>query len=250
MTKIRELEELPLRLFAIGDIHGCTHELEVLLTYLEQKKHLGEKDQVIFIGDYIDRGKDSKGVIERLIKFQAAYPNTIFLRGNHEDMLLEFLGFEGCEGWAYLQNGGAKCLESYGFKEIGSGQEVLAQFPREHLSFLLNLERYVICGDFVFVHAGLSPLRDLRAQLDRDLFWIRDEFIANIHHFKKTIIFGHTPYRDVMFHHPYKIGIDTGLVYGNRLTCIEMIAKEVYQVRRGKSKVETSTFEAKAAAAV
>ena len=245
MAKLLELEEIPPRIFAVGDLHGCTEELEILLYFLSDQQQLAENDLIVFIGDYIDRGPNSKGIVERLLAFQRAHRNSVFLRGNHEDMLLEFLGFEGCEGWSYLQNGGAKCLQSYGLQGSESPQEVLAALPREHLSFFLNLEHYLICGPFVFAHAGLNPLRDLRAQLDRDLFWIRDEFISNIHHFEKTVVFGHTPYRDVMFNLPFKVGIDTGLVYGNTLTCLEMIGRKVFQIKRGKSKVVSCPFEQK-----
>jgi len=234
--------EIAKRVFAVGDVHGCPDELQSLLEFIQNEQALTTDDQVIFIGDYVDRGPDSKSVVDYLIQFQKRFPKSIFLKGNHEDMLLAYLGFEGTQGYDYINNGGAKCLESYGLKRASNSEEVLQAFPKQHLSFFLNLTRYVIMGDFVFSHAGLHPLRDLRAQLDRDLYWIRDEFISNIHHFEKTVIFGHTPYKDVMFHAPYKIGIDTGLVYGNKLSAIELSLKEIYQIQRKSSKVIRSTF--------
>lgn len=240
-------DESPRRLFAIGDIHGCDAELQVLLDELVENQDLSGDDLVIFIGDYIDRGPNSRGVVDCLLDFQRDFPSTIFLRGNHEDMLLQFLGFEGSEGWAYLQNGGAECLESYSVKFEGDSAALVRAFPKEHISFYLNLQRYVITGKYVFVHAGLDPLRDIYAQINRDIFWIRDEFISNIHHFDRTVIFGHTPFRDLMFHLPYKIGIDTGLVFGNKLSCIDLTENRVLQVEKGARKVSVSSFEKKQA---
>lgn len=246
MSKYREIQEQPRRLYAIGDIHGCVDELEFLLEYLRNSCNIDENDQVVFIGDYIDRGDASKSVIECLLRFQKLQPRTIFLRGNHEDMLLGFLGFEG-RGAAYLVNGGGVFFESYGITNYETGTEVREKLPASHLSFLLNLDRYVITDRYVFAHAGLDPVRDLYSQLDYDLFWIRDPFIENIHHFEKTVVFGHTPYEDVLFHLPYKIGIDTGLVYGNILTCVELIEGKVLQIRKGANKVEVYDFAEKGA---
>lgn len=246
MTKYHEILETPARIFAVGDIHGCNDETVVLLDHLKGAQKLSQEDLVIFIGDYVDRGSQSKEVIDTLLKFRVDYPRTIFLRGNHEDMLLSFVGEEGREGKAYLFNGGADTLLSYGVPKEGSPDEVRTNFikalPPDHMSFLQRLENYVLIGDYCFVHAGLNPLRDLRAQIEADLFWIREEFISNIHFFKKTIVFGHTPYEDVMFHLPYKIGIDTGLVYGNCLSCIEVVNRDIFQVEKGKSKVKTGKF--------
>lgn len=237
MSKFREFHDAPSRIFAIGDIHGCVIELRTLLDYLQKTQNLSAQDLVVFIGDYIDRGIDSKGVIDRLMEFQSFHMNTVFLRGNHEDMFLSFLGLPGLLGESFLINGGAQTLMSYGIDPLSSSEEVVTLLPAHHYSFFLNLESYVITPDFVLVHAGLNPLRDLRSQLDENLFWIRDEFIHNIHHFEKTVIFGHTPYQDVMVHPPYKIGIDTGLVYGNKLTCVELVGGKVFQIARGDKDV-------------
>lgn len=240
--KFRELLEVPKRMFAIGDIHGCLNEPRILLEYLQAQQQLDQDDLVIFIGDYIDRGSESKPVIEYLLEFKLKFPKTIFLRGNHEDMLLGYLGLEGSQGAAYIQNGGADFLSSYGLLDAPNEDVIISGIPEEHLKFLQETENYVIAGDYVFAHAGLSPLRALRSQRTEDLFWIRDEFIGNIHHFEKTVVFGHTPYKDILFHIPYKIGIDTGLVYGNMLSCIEVREGEIFQVGRGGENVQLSTF--------
>lgn len=242
--KPKEIAQLAGRLFVVGDLHGCALESAVLLEHLQAQEQLSADDLIVFVGDYIDRGPDSRGVVDLMLAIRETYPHTIFLKGNHEDMLLSFLGFDGVMGSSYLYNGGAFTLRSY---EVSSDdpEVCLAQMPENHLEFFKALERYVIIEDFIVVHAGLNPLRDLTSQLDEDLFWIRDEFIANIHYFDKTVVFGHTPYQDVMFHRPYKIGIDTGLVYGNKLSCIELTGGTLYQVDNGQRKVKVSSCQLK-----
>jgi serine/threonine protein phosphatase 1 len=249
MVQFREIPEHRDRFYAVGDIHGCLPELEVLLQFLALSEKLATRDIVVFIGDYIDRGPDSKGVVELLLKFKAQYPLAIFLRGNHEDMLLSYLGKGGRDGGAYLLNGGAECLESYGLNPRlltnPAGEDVIKAIPQTHLDFFLKLENYVIAPDCTCAHAGLNPLRDMRHQVESDLFWIRDEFIQNKHFFDRPIVFGHTPYEDVMFNFPYKVGIDTGCVYGNKLSCVEFRDRKVIQVGRGSTKVVSKPFPKK-----
>jgi serine/threonine protein phosphatase 1 len=241
-----EIEQRGGRIYAIGDIHGALPEIEVLLSHLSSTTALSKDDTIIFIGDYIDRGPDSKGVIDLLIKFkQESSANIHFLRGNHEEMLLDYLGLGGAGEEVYIQNGGSETFLSYGLPAEPTKEAALEIIPAEHIKFYQNLERYIITDKFVFAHAGLNPLRDLRFQTDDDIFWIRDEFIQNLHYFKKTIVFGHTPFEDVMFHLPYKIGIDTGLIYGNALTAIEIKDEQVIQIPTGTKEVEVFTFKQK-----
>jgi serine/threonine protein phosphatase 1 len=242
LTKLREIPTENRRLFAVGDIHGCRAELSILLDHLLTEEKFSSDDTLIFIGDYVDRGKDAKGVIELLLSFKKEFPHVSFLRGNHEDMLLNFLGFDGNMGEVYLHNGGRDTLGSYGIETDASLDEILKKIPREHLSFLLDLESYIGVGDYIFAHAGLNPLRDVSAQMDEDLFWIREEFIKSAHNFGRTIVFGHTPYQEILFDMPYKIGIDTGCVYGNKLSCLEFSEKRVLQVALGEKKVKTVKF--------
>lgn len=220
------------RAYVIGDIHGCLDETRVLLEHLEKKEKLTDSDVVIFVGDYIDRGPDSRGVIDLLLNFKTRFPKTRFLKGNHEDMLLDFLGFGGRLGQAFLYNGGLETIQSYGISVFASPEEMVAGFPPEHFQFYNTLESIIRIGDFICVHAGLNPLRDLTSQNDSDVFWIRDEFIQNIHSFDATVVFGHTPHQEVVLHLPYKIGIDTGLVFKNKLTCLELFSKKLLQIQR------------------
>lgn len=240
--KYKEIFEMPARLYAIGDVHACLNEISLMLEFLENKENFSDADLLVFIGDYIDRGSESRTVLECLIEFKKRHGNTIFLRGNHEEMLLSFLGFAGTNAESYLYNGGTDFLSSYGLFSAPTREEILIRLPPAHISFLLSLDSYLIVDKYVFVHAGLNPLRPLRAQLDQDIYWIRDEFILNVHHFDKTVVFGHTPYKDILLHLPYKIGIDTGLVYGNLLTCIELTQNKIFQIERGGSEVSRGSF--------
>lgn len=244
MSKYIEVTEKPERLYIIGDIHGCRKELSVLLEHLLAQEKVTSADMFIFIGDYIDRGPDAKGVVELLINIKQEFSKVFFLRGNHEDMLLDFLGFDGNLGEVFIANGGSDTLASYDLSPQTSDVELLKRLPKSHLGFFLDLQSYLSVGSYVFAHAGLDPNRDLKLQMDNDLFWIRDNFISHQHDFGKVVVFGHTPYQDVFFDLPYKIAVDTGCVYGNKLSCIELSGRTVLQVAAGGTKVKTKSFPA------
>jgi serine/threonine protein phosphatase 1 len=225
--------------FVIGDIHGCLAELSCLVDNLP----LQHADRIVFLGDYIDRGPDSRGVVSYLISMAKSVDNEIvFLKGNHEDMMLAYLGFDGHYGDMFLANGGHNTLTSYGIAAPAfSPVSAMARIPADHLEFLLNLEKYHVHDSFLCVHAGVRPLRPLAAQSDLDMLWIRNEFIAGPHRLPYTVIFGHTPHKEVLFDLPSKIGIDTGVVYGGKLSCIELDEKVKFQIARGERRVrETS----------
>jgi serine/threonine protein phosphatase 1 len=217
------------RLIAVGDIHGCVDELDTLLRAVAPSA----SDTIVFLGDYVDRGPTPRGVVERLIELRdSAVCETVFLRGNHEDMMLAFLGERGRHGDAFLFNGGRATLASYAVPPDVTGTEARAMIPERHLDFIRNLELKHVDGPFVFVHAGIAPLRSLDEQDEEDLLWIREEFIRNAHPLRATVIFGHTPQREVLWHLPFKIGLDTGCVYGNKLSCLDFTSETLLQVER------------------
>ena len=221
------------RTFVIGDIHGCVDELDRLLEAITP----AAADTVVFLGDYIDRGPASKGVIDRLLRLRREGPQCVFLKGNHEDMFLGFLGEHGAFGEAFLSNGGGHTLRSYGLHgELGQVRG--EQLPPEHLAFLRSLQLYYEHDAFLCVHAGLDPSRPLEAQREEDLLWIRDEFIRKPHPWAYTVLFGHTPQREVLVDVPFKIGLDTGLVYWNKLSCLELTEQLLFQLRRGERSVQ------------
>ncbi|MBO6088384.1 serine/threonine protein phosphatase [bacterium] len=184
------------RLIAVGDIHGEIGKLNSLLDKLDLKSD----DKVIFLGDYIDRGKHSKEVIDRLIELSKNV-ECVFLKGNHEDMLLKTLisrKQQDIEHW--LLNGGVETYDNYG--------DYPAIFNL-HGKFLDNLKLYHIEQNYLFVHAGVNPNKDLSEQTEDDLLWIREEFLNNPHKLPYKIIFGHTPFTEPLLLND-KIGIDTG----------------------------------------
>lgn len=198
------------RIFAIGDIHGCIDKLENLLEKLPVD---WTTDKLIFLGDYVDRGPDPKAVVQLLSELKAMHPySTIFLKGNHESLFLDFLE-NGTITDAFLKFGGEKTIKSYQIDRESR------KIPSKHLDFLINLKTYYILDDFCFVHAGLKPGISIEEQDEDDLLWIRYEFIRSDYDWGKRIIFGHTPFETPLIK-PNKIGIDTGAVYGGRLTCL------------------------------
>ena len=131
----------------------------------------------------------------------------------------------------------------YGITVFAPPAEMVSALPPSHFKFYTELESILRIGDFICVHAGLNPLRDLTAQNDSDVFWIRDEFLNSVHPFRHTVVFGHTPHRDVFQHLPYKVGIDTGLVFGNKLTCLELYSGQLFQLGRDKTEVTVSQVD-------
>ncbi len=226
------------RLFAIGDIHGCPDELAAILKAIAP----GANDTVVFVGDYVDRGPSARDVIEQLVELRRGAAEIVLLKGNHEDMMLSFLGFPGHYGESFLFNGGTQTLDSYGVSEstIGRAIEFL---PEHHVEFLHGLATSYHRPPYLFVHAGILPARQLEEQAVEDMLWIRQEFIFNVHQMGATVVFGHTPMRAVMVDLPYKLGIDTGLVYGGKLTCLEFSEGVAYQVARGSRQVKTQQVD-------
>ncbi|MBN2419328.1 MAG: metallophosphoesterase [Deltaproteobacteria bacterium] len=203
--------------FIIGDIHGCSGLLEEMLNIIPWDP---EKDDLIFIGDYIDRGYDSKGVIEILLKLIESSSRVQCLMGNHESLFLEY--FFGRNENSFLINGGIATLNSYRINER-------IYIPPEHITFIRSLKSIVELDNYYIVHAGLMPGVEIEKQTLKDKLWIREEFIFSDYDFGKKVIFGHTP-----FPSPHitsnKIGLDTGAVFGNKLTCIELPGERFYQV--------------------
>lgn len=229
-----------MRCFVVGDIHGCLAELR----YLIENLPLEGGDRLVFLGDYVDRGPDSEGVVSYLLELQEnARYEFVFLKGNHEDMFLSYLGLPGEHGDMFLINGGKVTLESYGLSANTPAHELLAQIPPAHLDFYQKLRNYYIAEPFLCVHAGIDPLKSLEEQTESDMFWIRNQFIYRSHMLPYIVLFGHTPQNNVLYDLPYKIGLDTGLVYGNKLTCLETQEKMLYQINRGKKTVHQTPIK-------
>ena len=201
------------KIFAIGDIHGCVKKLRRLLEI--PAIDFGH-DTLVFMGDYVDRGPYSFEVVAYLLELKERSPNTVFLKGNHEAMLLDYLA--GTDELTYLANGGRHTLDSYLNHAQPQDSETI---PASHLEFFNNLRLYYETEDYIFVHAGLRNKVPLEKQSPADLLWIRRKFIRSNYDFGKRVIFGHTPFKAPLVQ-SNKIGIDTGAVYRNKLTCLEL----------------------------
>ena len=231
-------------MFAIGDIHGCDDLLSALLeTIADEGKASGRAPLLIFLGDYIDRGPDSRGVIERLVRVRAEQPDARFLCGNHEEVMLRFLtDFDS--GLAWTTYGGKDTMHSYGVtpppnKDDLDGwriaqQALKAAIPESHMRFLWGLEDRVEVGDYQFVHAGVRPDRPLHAQSAHDLRWIREPFLSHGRRLAKTIVHGHTPQTEP-FVDACRIGVDTWAYNTGVLTAVELDDdnRRFLQARRG-----------------
>lgn len=203
------------RIYVIGDIHGCLEQLRALMMQVS----LRNNDELVFIGDYIDRGPDSKGVVDFVLDLRQSHRGKVTcLLGNHEWMLIRYL--EGNDRELWLLNGGLATLESYGGDD---------KIPHAHREFFHSLSPFHRSQDYLFVHAGIRPGIPLEAQSTEDLVWIRREFYLFPGRFEPTIVFGHTPLREV-FNRDDRIGIDTGCVFGGKLTCLILPGRELIQV--------------------
>lgn len=206
--------------YIIGDIHGYFARLVNLFDKLTGL--VKNDDTIIFLGDYIDRGPQSYEVIDFLIQIsKTAGLNSVFLKGNHEDMLMAYLRGEDSAG-AFLINGGDATIQSY-IARCG-----LFELPEHHWEFLDSLVLYFEGDDFIAVHAGLNPgINSMEQQEDSELLWIREKFFRADKRWDKTIIFGHTPVPYIKHggelyvdNERNIIGIDSGVIFGNQLTCL------------------------------
>jgi serine/threonine protein phosphatase 1 len=213
-------------LYAIGDIHGQRGMLDMLL----EKVPLKKDDEIVFVGDYIDRGPDSRGVVDAILEFKLNYPNTTCLCGNHEEMFLDYIKDEKkYSKGIFAMNGGIETLKSYGIDPRVGPPKV----PPLHMDFFEALGCRHESRGFLFVHAGVRPGVPIDEQVDKDLLWIRDDFFDSEEDFEMPIVFGHTPMPGVMDKLPRMLGIDTGAAYGGWLTCIQLEdarVLETYQV--------------------
>jgi len=219
------------RVYAISDIHGCAHLLEPMLRVIDADlAHRRPRHSIeVFMGDYIDRGPDTRLTLDILIE-RSQRSNTVFLKGNHEAFLGKVLRDPSLlDDW--LKIGGAQTLASYGVSSTEQGvetsdpatllRELARVIPRSHVEFLRNLRLSFTCGDFFFVHAGVRPGVPLVEQQEEDLLWIRDEFLQSDERFSKFIVHGHTPVRSAELH-PNRANIDTGAYATGNLTLMSI----------------------------
>ena len=223
-------------IYAVGDIHGRSDLLAELLLQIEADAatRSASKKRLVFLGDYVDRGPDSRGVIEILLHGLPSGFSAHFLKGNHEALLLGFLADASqLNQWRY--NGGEETMASYGvdvdrLKQMRAAPDVwrdafASALPAAHLDFLQGLDLFIPTNDYLFVHAGIRPGVPLEAQSETDLIWIRDEFLESTEDFGKVVVHGHTPALAPVVR-PNRIGIDTGAVFSGQLTALRLQNRE------------------------
>ncbi|MBX6320974.1 MAG: serine/threonine protein phosphatase [Rhodospirillaceae bacterium] len=226
-----------LRIYAIGDIHGRADLLGALHDRIEADAATapaGCRRLIVYLGDYVDRGLQSRQVIDMLLEGPPAGFEAVYLKGNHEDCMLRFLDdWESGPHWFSI--GGDATALSYGVRPaLGLSvaerfqqacRDLKAALPPAHLRFLESLELVYEAGDYVFVHAGLRPGVPLDEQDPEDLMWIRDEFLYGPNSWNRLVVHGHSPSREpAVFGH--RIGIDTGAFFTNVLTCLVLEGAE------------------------
>lgn len=220
-----------LRVYAIGDIHGCDREFATLLDQIEadHAQRSAKRRVFVLLGDLVDRGPDSAGVVERARQLATGPDEVRLIAGNHEEMLLTSCDCDPKGLRLFARNGGRETAESYG---IDADTWNAADFdelhrllkdavPAEHLAFLKTMEEFVVIGDYAFVHAGIRPGVPLAEQKGHDLRWIRDRFLKHAGAHEKFVVHGHTITPEVD-DQPNRLGIDTGAYSTGRLTAVAL----------------------------
>jgi serine/threonine protein phosphatase 1 len=237
------------RAYAIGDIHGRLDLLNRLLVAVEEdvSRRPPRKSILIFLGDLIDRGPDSMGVVERLRTYRHDRLKPHFLVGNHEEVLLRILAGERGILASWLKFGGAQCLESYGVDPATvakaterSGLAMVKQaIPASHASFIGEFADTVRLGDYLFVHAGVRPGVDLSLQSQSDLRWIRSPFLENDADHGFVVVHGHSIAHQVEYR-ANRIGIDTGAYRSGILTALALDGEDRWTLDTSPAEPKTA----------
>jgi serine/threonine protein phosphatase 1 len=217
-------------IYAIGDIHGCLKPLQALLSRLPVKP----SDELVFLGDYIDRGPDSKAVVDFLL--ERRQDTWRFLRGNHEQMLLDWLDTpQAIPADVWLMNGGLGTLQAYvprltkdEAKDPDNWKRLHDAIPPSHAEFFRATQLWYDTPRAFFCHAGVNLGKTLETQTPDDLLWIRDAFWGDPRPCPKLVVSGHTPRTRVDVERD-RINLDTGCVYGGCLTAMCLPGKELFQ---------------------
>ena len=223
------------RVYAIGDIHGRLDLLDAALARIaaDDAARASAETELIFLGDLVDRGPDSAGVVERLRRLSAEEPRARFLLGNHEEVFLLALTGDVRATRLFCRIGGRETLVSYGvspeeyerlsYEEVA--ERLAALVPSAHREFLGGFEHLVVLGGYAFSHAGVRPGVPLADQREEDLRWIREPFLDHRGMLEKVVVHGHTIREDVEFRR-HRIGIDTGAYATGRLTVLALEGAE------------------------
>lgn len=229
-------EEPEFAVYAIGDVHGCLDLLRAAEEKIRRDVHQTKvAGLIITLGDYVDRGPDSRGVLDHLSTEPGDNVRRIALCGNHDDLFLRFLDSPRAYP-AWLDMGGRETLSSYGISgayiSVDSREssdqlrkQLEAAVPCHHRAFLAGMPVSLRIGSYLFVHAGIRPGIPLEAQSDKDMMWIREPFLTRGPQLPITLIHGHTP-GHVPSYGPGRIGIDTGAYASGKLAILKLLGGE------------------------
>ncbi len=218
------------RVYAVGDIHGRLDLLEGLHREIRRdaEAHPCDRRVIVYMGDYVDRGPDSRGVVDLLIDDPMPGFESVYLIGNHESFLLQFLDDPGVIK-AWLMNGGDATLRSFGIdpfaptngseRGVWLQRQLSVELSTEEMAFFRSLKVQHVEGDYLFVHAGIRPGVPLESQDPFDMMWIREPFLSSGDDFGKVVVHGHTPSGQPVMR-ANRIGVETGAVYCGVLTAV------------------------------
>lgn len=224
----------PDRVYVVGDIHGCRKELEALLHILENHEDFSPRDLIVFVGDYVDRGSDSAGVLDLLIEFSRDHPNCVFLRGNHDIQFLTFVVGDPKLRGVFLEDGGRETLESYNLAANSTQARLIQSIPESHLQFLQELKNLLIIQNFALSHASVANERELEFQRPHDLTFGRCGNEKEAHPSGKISVFGHYSVEKIIARkRARRLCLDTGCVVGRKLSCVEIFSDRVLSVSFG-----------------
>jgi Calcineurin-like phosphoesterase len=224
------MQEMPEAVYVIGDVHGCLSQLRCLEARIAADRSMIDgRALVVYLGDLVDRGPDSAGVLEHLLTPANPGFGRVALCGNHEQMFLDFLSSPSIKS-AWLQSGGIETLRSYGIEINGTTKsrhlrlQLETLIPDEHRVFLEELPLSLELPSYFLTHAGIDPSRTLSDQRDSDLLSIRRGFVDYSGPLEKCVVHGHTPVTDVQIS-SHRISVDTG-AYGTGKLCAVRLSKE------------------------
>jgi serine/threonine protein phosphatase 1 len=232
-----------MRSYAIGDIHGQLEKLQVAHAFIAEDMRVHGAAPIVHVGDLVDRGPDSRGVIDYLMAGQASGQDWVVLKGNHDRMFTGFLSVEGHHdprlfanlSWLHPRLGGATTLASYGVPNAADRPiapvfaEAVAAVPMAHRAWLEGLPVMHRMGEVVFVHAGIRPGVGLDAQVEDDLVWIREPFLSDTSDHGALIVHGHTVV-DAATHYGNRVNIDVGAGYGGPVTAVALEGRDVFVI--------------------
>lgn len=224
-----------MRAYAIGDVHGCLDQLQRLLAAIEADNSARPPriSYVVLLGDLVDRGPDSRGVVELLRTYAPPGIRTVFIKGNHEEFLLGALAGEPGVLHPWLDYGGRDCAQSYGLdpgrlvalEEADAAALLRQHVPETHRKFIDGFADTFRFGDYLRVHAGIRPGVPLEQQVPADLRWIRDPFLSDTAYHGMVVVHGHTIVDEPQIR-ANRIGIDTGAYGGGPLTALAVEGEE------------------------